>query len=142
MRYLAIILLAIFTIIFVTGIFQEVFAFEFPETFEEESFLLACPNGECHKVYYASMDRQDMIDFCVLGDEINACHREIYMDDQSTHYVAFEKGKEFDKALSGCTWFDHEIYHAWGFNEAMIPQFFPCDRQPLFNSIPHLGFWK
>jgi len=139
MRYLSILLLAIFTIIFVTGIFQEVFGWEF----EEHAFTYACPNGECYKVYYASMERQEMIDYCQLGNDIQGCHKEIgFVDKPSVHTIALEKGHEFDYTDLGCTIFDHEMLHAWGFHEQMILQFFPCDGEPLFNSLPHLGFWK
>ena len=127
-------------IVFAIGLYNEAFG-EFE--FEEFAFTYACPNGECYKVYYQSMERQDMIDYCQLGDKILGCHKTIYFFDKPpVETIALEKGHEFDKTNAGCTIFDHELLHAWGFHEAMILQFFPCGSQPLFNSIPHLGFWK
>jgi hypothetical protein len=145
MNVLGIVLLAIFTIIFVVGIFQTVYGWEF----EEGAYTYACQGSDlhytCFRVYYASMERQEMIDYCELGNEILGCHKIIYsMDLFPVHTVALEKGKEFATTLAGCTVFEHELLHAWGYHEQMISQFFPCDRTSIFvnATLPHTGFWK
>ena len=139
-----IILGIIVLIIFLIGIYNEAFAFEF----EDGDYTYACKSDKCFKVYYRSMERQDMIDYCELGNDILGCHKIIYgFDKPPINTIALEKGHEFDKALAGCTVFEHELFHAWGYHEQMIQQFFPCDQSPLLmnstlTKLPHTGFWK
>ncbi len=132
------IVLGIFVlIVFVIGIYQEATALNMKTT--------ACSGITCYPVYIQSFERQEMIDYCQLGDMILGCHKIIYsMDKPPVHTIALEIDHEFDYTPLGCTVYQHEILHAWGYNEVMIGQFFPCGQTSIFvnQTLPHTGFWK
>jgi len=97
--------------------------------------------------------------YYLIGDELfkmpegyeTGCPRELtgcHFVEHGVHYVHL-RDNAFDWIPAGCSPYDHEMLHAWGYNEEMISDFFSCypKDHPLYTeskytTLPVIGFRK
>lgn len=92
-----------------------------------------------YKVYYYSFEKETLEMLKICQTNALGCHNIYYDEIGKFHMISLVKGHEFDYAIPGCNIYTHEMLHAWGYNEAMISDFFPCGITPKYHTLPRIG---
>lgn len=97
-----------------------------------------------YKVYYAETSKDYIEILCSSLTSPQGCHTIIPVDDMEYHVVAvpLKGGYEYHKGLPGCNIYTHEMIHAWGYDESMMPHFWVCGEESLYLELPVLGVTK
>lgn len=111
----------------------------YAESFDETPYAWAWTQSNGYfKVYY-HVNTAELVKFnpeqgmgCPTMYE--GCH--FIMDGVHIVHIPYDA---FRFAPAGCNPYTHEMLHAWGYNEAMISDFFPCGFTTKYQSLPRIG---
>ena len=102
------------------------------------------------KIYWSEFTYSELSAHC-FPDEI-ACAKTWYSDYAKPVHVIFYSvapayagyddpySWKYNEAHSGCNTWTHENLHHWGYNEAMISDFFQCNVKSKYLTLPIIGF--